>query len=127
MADIAPEDANGRQQRQNALSEIQFASIVDGDLTPSEDETQEEKAIRLEDVQSAIGVSIGHAQTHLTSPKTPAAEKAAALEDEDVERGGRMYRDEFTDDEDATERQDVFDIGDADEDGDDNGGKKYGK
>ncbi|KAI4922888.1 hypothetical protein J4E90_001323 [Alternaria incomplexa] len=69
------------QRRQSALADIQFASIVDDDLTPSEDESPEESAFGLETAQSAIGVSIGKQQTRLTSPKTPAAEKAAALED----------------------------------------------
>jgi hypothetical protein len=68
-------------RRQNALADIQFASIIDDDLTPSEDETPEEQQLELETVQSAIGISIGKQQTRLTSPKTPAAEKAAALED----------------------------------------------
>jgi hypothetical protein len=68
-------------RRQNALADIQFASIIDDDFTPSEDETAEEQQLELETVQSAIGVSIGQQQTRLTSPKTPAAEKAAALDD----------------------------------------------
>ncbi|KAL1598693.1 hypothetical protein SLS60_007833 [Paraconiothyrium brasiliense] len=76
------------QTRQNALADIHFASIVDGDLTPSEDETPEERTLQLETVQSAIGVSIGQQQTRLTSPKTPAAEKAAALEESD---GGALF------------------------------------
>lgn len=76
--------------RQNALTEIQFASIIDGELTPSEDETPEERELQLETVQSAIGVSIGQEQTRLTSPKTPAAEKAAALDDTD---GGVLFED----------------------------------
>jgi hypothetical protein len=73
-------------RRQNALADIQFASIVDDDLTPSEDESPEERLLQLENVQSAIGISIGQQQTRLTSPKTPAAEKAAALEE--VDGGG---------------------------------------
>ncbi|KAF2119998.1 hypothetical protein BDV96DRAFT_641862 [Lophiotrema nucula] len=78
----AVSDASRTQtDRQNALHDIQFASILDPDLTPSEDETPEEKQLQLEDAQSAIGVSIGQQQTRLTSPKTPAAEKAAALDE----------------------------------------------
>ncbi|KAF2744686.1 hypothetical protein M011DRAFT_164317 [Sporormia fimetaria CBS 119925] len=69
--------------RPNALAEIQFASLLEPDLTPSEDETADDPALQLETVQSAIGVSIGHQQTHLISPKTPAIEKAAALDDSD--------------------------------------------
>jgi len=68
-------------RRQNALADIHFASIAEGDLTPSEDESPEERAIELETAQSAIGISIGREQTRLTSPKTPAAEKAAALDE----------------------------------------------
>jgi len=68
-------------RRQNALADIHFASIAEGDLTPSEDESPEERAIELETAQSAIGISIGRQQTRLTSPKTPAAEKAAALDE----------------------------------------------
>ncbi|KAF1954833.1 hypothetical protein CC80DRAFT_416646 [Byssothecium circinans] len=74
--------------RQNALAQIQFASLYDGDLTPSEDESPEERTMQLETVQSAIGVSISQQQTRLTSPKTPAAEKAAALDETD---GGMLF------------------------------------
>ncbi|KAF2442804.1 hypothetical protein P171DRAFT_455778 [Karstenula rhodostoma CBS 690.94] len=80
--------AGAHQDRQNALADIHFASIMDADLTPSEDETAYERTLQLETVQSAIGISIGHQQTRLTSPKTPAAEKAAALEDSD---GGAFF------------------------------------
>jgi hypothetical protein len=69
-------------RRQNALAEIQFTSIIsDDDLTPSEDELPDERARQLERAQSALGISIGEQQRRLTSPKTPAAEKAAALEE----------------------------------------------
>ncbi|KAF2647794.1 hypothetical protein K491DRAFT_613993 [Lophiostoma macrostomum CBS 122681] len=89
MEDEATSTAAKRQtDRHNALADIQFASLIDGDLTPSEDETPEEKALQLETVQSAIGVSIGEQQTRLTSPKTPAAEKAAALDETD---GGLFF------------------------------------
>ncbi|OAG04166.1 uncharacterized protein CC84DRAFT_1188618 [Paraphaeosphaeria sporulosa] len=80
--------AGAHQSRQNALADIHFASIMDADLTPSEDETPYERTLQLETVQSAIGISIGQQQTRLTSPKTPAAEKAAALEDSD---GGALF------------------------------------
>lgn len=86
-------------RRQNALAEIHFASIVDDDdLTPSEDESPEERQVQLEDAQSAIGVSIGQQQTRLISPKTPAAEKAAALDELD---GGGLF-DGFEDRLDTT-------------------------
>lgn len=73
--------------RKNALAEIQFGSMLDVD-TPSEDDTAEDRDLQPEDAQSVIGVSIGQAQTHLASPKTPAAEKAAALED--IDGGGQF-------------------------------------
>jgi hypothetical protein len=88
MEGHAPAAAAAHQSRQNALADIHFASMLDGDLTPSEDETPYERTLQLETVQSAIGVSIGHQQTRLTSPKTPAAEKAAALEESD---GGVLF------------------------------------
>ncbi|KZM18317.1 hypothetical protein ST47_g10536 [Ascochyta rabiei] len=84
-------DSNKHERRQNALADIQFASMLDdAELTPVEsgDETEQERRLELETVQSAIGVSIGKQQTRLTSPKTPAAEKAAALDDVD---GGALF------------------------------------
>lgn len=89
MADLSAEDIHNIMEpssHPNALADIQFASIIDPDLTPSEDESPEAQSFPAEDAQSVIGVSIGQAQTRLTSPKTPAAEKAAALDD--LEGGG---------------------------------------
>lgn len=80
MVETPVETAEDATRRQHALADLQFASITDGDLTPSEDEAPEELQLELETVQSAIGVSIGEQQTRLLSPKTPAAEKAAALD-----------------------------------------------
>ncbi len=65
------------------ILEIPKASLAatsgsDVDLS-SEGERIESPQKQLEDAHSVIGVSIGHAQTRLTSPQTPAAEKAAAL------------------------------------------------
>ncbi|KAJ4335180.1 hypothetical protein N0V87_006334 [Didymella glomerata] len=91
MAAEVPLDSSNHERRQNALADIQFASILDDDdLTPVEsgDETEQEQKLELETLQSAIGVSIGQQQTRLTSPKTPAAEKAAALDDID---GGGLF------------------------------------
>ncbi|KAJ4336641.1 hypothetical protein N0V95_008559 [Ascochyta clinopodiicola] len=91
MASGMPMDTNKHERRQHALADIQFASMLDDDdLTPVEsgDETEQERRLELETVQSAIGVSIGKQQTRLTSPKTPAAEKAAALDDVD---GGALF------------------------------------
>lgn len=91
MATEGPVPPGKHERRQHALADIQFASMVDeADLTPVEsgDETEQERKLELETVQSAIGVSIGKQQTRLTSPKTPAAEKAAALEELD---GGALF------------------------------------
>jgi hypothetical protein len=88
MAALDHDTRTPHTRRQNALADIQFASIVDDDLTPSEDESPEEQLLQLESVQSAIGISIGEQQTRLTSPKTPAAEKAAALDETD---GGFLF------------------------------------
>ncbi|OCL11650.1 hypothetical protein AOQ84DRAFT_352936 [Glonium stellatum] len=90
MADSSAGDIHnptGPSSRSNALANIQYASIID-DLTPSEDESPEAQSFPTEDAQSVIGVSISQAQTRLTSPKTPAAEKAAALDDLD---GGGLF------------------------------------
>jgi hypothetical protein len=88
MAAAGTESPTPHTRRQHALADIQFASIVDDDLTPSEDESPEERSLQLEKVQSAIGISIGRQQTRLTSPRTPAAEKAAALDETD---GGGLF------------------------------------
>ncbi|KAF9695354.1 hypothetical protein EKO04_006626 [Ascochyta lentis] len=113
--------AKSHERRQNALADIQFASILDDeDLMPVEsgDETEQERRLELETVQSAIGVSIGKQQTHLTSPKTPAAEKAAALDDLD---GGALFdgwEQHATAVIDARARHRIPSDGDGDGDGD---------
>ncbi|KAF1995726.1 hypothetical protein P154DRAFT_556664 [Amniculicola lignicola CBS 123094] len=101
--------------RQNALAQIHFTSVGDGDLAPSEDETPEEKEFQLEDAQSAIGVSIGQQQTRLTSPKTPAAEKAAALDE--LEGGG--FFDTWSEAQDGTIEQSSPNLGAAEGHSDD--------
>lgn len=64
-----------------ALTSINYNEIVAQDRgTSSEDESTEAQKIAIEDARSAIGVSISREQTRLTSPKTPAIEKAAAIE-----------------------------------------------
>lgn len=64
--------------RPRALQSISFNSIVASDNgTSSEDETPDAAG---EEVRTAIGVSIGQEQTRLNSPKTPAIEKQAAIE-----------------------------------------------
>ena len=78
MAAEAPFTPSSHERRQNALADMQFATILDDDdLTPVEsgDETETEAGQKLEleveAVQAAIGVRIGQQQTRLTSPKTP--------------------------------------------------------
>ncbi|WPH03295.1 Hypothetical protein R9X50_00617200 [Acrodontium crateriforme] len=65
-----------------ALAGIKLNAILaDQAATSSEDEAKDPNAIPSEDVGGVIGVSIGREQTRLTSPKTPAIEKAAAIEE----------------------------------------------
>lgn len=47
----------------------------------SDDDGPEPHDLHTHDAQSLVGVSIGHAQAHFISPATPAAEKAAAMDD----------------------------------------------
>lgn len=61
---------------------IQLLSASDHDTTP--DEGQEDGLLPEEDVQSTIGVSMSHAHTRLMSPRTPVAERAAAIDTLDI-------------------------------------------
>ncbi|KAJ9667237.1 hypothetical protein H2201_002758 [Coniosporium apollinis] len=94
MADVAASsNTNGMQRpsRPTALSETQYGLMTnDSDAgTPSdESSTEQQEEFPTDDVQSLVGLSIGRAQTRLTSPKTPAAEKAAVLDDLD---GGELF------------------------------------
>ncbi|KAK3703309.1 hypothetical protein LTR37_014521 [Vermiconidia calcicola] len=64
-----------------ALASINYNSLIAQDKgTSSEDEGPDAQGIPAEDAQLAIGVSISHEQSRLTSPKTPAVEKVAAIE-----------------------------------------------
>lgn len=66
----------------NALLDARFSSMNHSDVsTPSDDDSADPNDFPSHDVQSLVGVSIGHAQTHFTSPTTPAAEKVAAMDD----------------------------------------------
>ncbi|EOD48869.1 hypothetical protein UCRNP2_4370 [Neofusicoccum parvum UCRNP2] len=66
----------------NALAGIRYNTMNHSDVsTPSDDESASPHDFPPEDAQSLVGVSIGQAQTHFTSPTTPAAEKAAAMDD----------------------------------------------
>ncbi|TKA69342.1 hypothetical protein B0A55_08159 [Friedmanniomyces simplex] len=73
------------ERRPRALADIQLNTILGADQsTSSEDELPEAQSIPAEDARTALGVSISQHQTRLTSPTTPAVEKAAAL----AETGG---------------------------------------
>lgn len=69
------------------MPEPRYQSIVpiehDG-LPPEEQDAEGEIEMPEEDARSVVGFSIGRAQTRLTSPQTPAAEKAAAMVGIDV-------------------------------------------
>ena len=78
---------NGREETRSTIeatrapSDVTYASTAAADTgATSEDEPLEAQEIISDDVHTAIGVSISHEQTRLTSPKTPAVEKAAAIE-----------------------------------------------
>lgn len=83
----SPKEARSKTPTPSALAAINYGAIAEPDSSaPSEDESSESVApYTSEDARGVIGVSIGHAQTRLTSPQTPAIEKAAALEDSDGE------------------------------------------
>jgi hypothetical protein len=58
MAEPACLIPNAHSNRDNAVADVQFASIEDPDLTPSEDDaTPDEQELELETVTSAIGAS----------------------------------------------------------------------
>ena len=118
MNGATADNRNGRPKsrqstRPRALADIQFNTILglDGG-TSSEDESRDAQGIPVDEVPHVLGVSIGQEQTRLSSPRTPAVEKAAAIElaggffggdaahdegvifeepeDEEVESGGRQ-------------------------------------
>ena len=71
----------------HTISVPQYRSILDSDR---DSDHEEGRAFPEEDVRSIIGFSIGEEQTRLKSPQTPAAEKAAALEN--IDGGGFFDR-----------------------------------
>lgn len=82
--DLHPQTTKPKDPKPRALADIQLNTILAADQgTSSEDEAVEGQAIPADDARTAIGVSISHEQTRLTSPATPAVEKAAAIEKED--------------------------------------------
>ncbi|TKA24467.1 hypothetical protein B0A50_06624 [Salinomyces thailandicus] len=74
-----------------SLAGIGFNSILANDQgTSSEDELADGQRIQPEDARTAIGVSISQEQTRLISPRTPAVEKQAAIEEEGGFFGGAV-------------------------------------
>lgn len=74
--------SNGQGPPRRALAELQYNSILASDQGTSSDEECKDSDFRdPNEARGAIGVSIGHEQTRLLSPRTPATEKAAAIED----------------------------------------------
>ena len=63
------------------LPKPQFEPIHPPNLEASSPESSQDDTPSGEDLQMAVGVSISRAQTHMASPKTPAAEKIAAMEE----------------------------------------------
>ncbi|KAI9752752.1 MAG: hypothetical protein M4579_005508 [Chaenotheca gracillima] len=85
----APKEAGETAAPQRIeIPERRFAPIKGENLDVSSDEEVGPDAQFPEaDVQSIISVSIGKAQTRLTSPQTPAAEKNAVLEQAEGDQG----------------------------------------
>lgn len=68
-------------QRPRALADISYNSLIsDAGTTSSEDERSDLRRIPSEEAQGLFDVSIGREQSRLTSPRTPAVEKAAAID-----------------------------------------------
>ena len=75
------EKANLKLDTPRALADINYNSLIAAEKgTSSEDEASETQEIPADDARIAISVSISPEQTRLTSPKTPAVDKAAAIE-----------------------------------------------
>lgn len=84
---VLPPPAAGNARQPRALADIHLNTILAEEQgTSSEDDAR--AGILPEDARTAIGVSIGSQQTRLTSPKTPAFEKLAALDGEGGFFGG---------------------------------------
>ena len=85
MAEVADDEADNKRhltlETPRSLASIGYSSLLSSAYgASSEDEAPEEQAIPSEDFQTAIGVSISSEQTRLSSPRTPAVEKAGAIE-----------------------------------------------
>ena len=70
--------------RLKAPGHVDLPSIRHSDQDSADEAQRADDVVPEEDVQSMIGLTISHTQTRLLSPKTPAAEKAAAFEDIDL-------------------------------------------
>lgn len=77
MSAIPEQQQQQPTTRSRALADIGYNSILADHGTSSDDESPGETEF---DERAAIGVSIGREQTRLLSPRTPAIEKAAALQ-----------------------------------------------
>ena len=67
-------------QRPGALAGISYNTLIsDAGTTSSEDERSDLSRIPTEEAKGLFDVSIGREQSRLTSPRTPAVEKAAAI------------------------------------------------
>ncbi|KAM3422796.1 Uncharacterized protein BST61_g278 [Cercospora zeina] len=77
----AAEPVEKPARRSRALESIQYNNLLaDINATSSEDDSPGHDTEPENDVRGAIGVSIGREQSRLISPRTPAADKAAALQ-----------------------------------------------
>ncbi|GAB7349723.1 hypothetical protein MBLNU459_g0460t1 [Dothideomycetes sp. NU459] len=98
-----------QRPRPRALVDINYNALSSNDIaTSSEDEAPELDAIAPSDAQSIVGVSLGRQQTRLTSPETPSAEKAVALDEAagGFFGDGQIHEDAELDEED--EKADVI-------------------
>ncbi|KAI0386222.1 hypothetical protein F5Y04DRAFT_118061 [Hypomontagnella monticulosa] len=80
MADILINQSQGSPQR--GVPEPPSLVVSDGEVSPTSDGAADEEPLYIdqEDAQSIIQPALSPVATRLTLPKTPAAEKAAALE-----------------------------------------------
>ncbi|KAI9817526.1 MAG: hypothetical protein M1827_001136 [Pycnora praestabilis] len=77
---LAPTRSGGPVPLRLAIPPSQCEPMIDSDSgTSSDGEASDGVRLPEDDAQSVIGISISRAQTRLTSPQTPAVEKAAAL------------------------------------------------
>lgn len=73
-------DANLTIETATDTPNVESSFIADTGATSDEEPLDTQDDVDDDDAATAIGVSISHEQIRLTSPRTPAAEKAAAIE-----------------------------------------------